>query len=517
MQIQKSFSKKHIMPSLFILFLIGCYSPERSLSLDPYNKPIVHIVESQYSLDSGKVLIKWEYIGSANVTAFEVRRRILGDFEVIARIPVEAETQEYAFVSSYQDDALIAGENVFYQIVAELASGGQELTQTKNVVIPGAQAQEIVRDPVNLSVQFRWLPDLTVASGYQVMRSVGRGQPVLVYETNTPTESSFVDNNIKSNEPYDYIVKTLTSSGKTLTSRSVTAHFYRLATTQPVETVNTDTERMRLSVGEPTTSGGTLALVAREKQLSLFQFRYQIGLSFDGSPRILRTLVGIAFPSALNFDPKSVDLAGPLTASSLAIFPRMYVGGILSNGQIDIVGFDMPLFNPVWSMPNTWSAPLGTTRLTLARDDQDRIYAAVGNELRVFSHFGGLLGNETLPGNVKDMSIQGDRIWIALENGRVERSGLVFNQGLLSTLAWQTVDLPMGSDIVAVSSNNFGQAFLLDAHNRKMIVVQPNGDSILHLTLPTSDYTYGDVVVDQSAGNLVQVTDGRGDIVTFIP
>jgi hypothetical protein len=517
MQTLKKILHKNLKLGLWMFVVLGCYSPERSLSLDPHNKPIVHILASEYNLDSGTVLIKWEYIGSAQITAFEVQRRILGDFEVVARINVDVAKQDYAFVSSYQDDALIAGENVFYQVVAELASGGQELTQTKSVVIPGAQALEIVRDPINLSAQFRWLPDLSVASGYQVMRSVRGGQSVLVYETNTPTESSFVDNNILSNDPHEYVVRTLTSSGKTLVSRAVTAHFYRLATTQPVETVRTDTERMRLSVGEPTTSGGTLAIVAREKQLSLFQFRYQIGLSFDGSPRILRTLIGIAFPNALNFAPTSVDMVGPLTTSSLSIFPRLYVGGLLSNGQIDIVGFDMPLFNQVWSMPDAWAAPLGTARIALARDDQDRIYAAAGNELRVFSYFGGLLGSETLPGIVKDMSIQGDRIWVALENGRVEHGVLIYDQGLLSKVQWEAVALPFGADIVAVTNNNLGQAFLLDAQNRNMIIVQPHGASILQFALPLSDYKYGDVVVDQASGNLVQVTDGRGDIVSFIP
>ncbi|MGA1197392.1 MAG: hypothetical protein ACO36I_12945 [Candidatus Latescibacterota bacterium] len=502
---------------LLMLLVFGCYSPERSLSLDPHNKPIVHILESQYNLDSGTVLIKWEYIGSTKVTAFEVHRRILGDFEVVARIVADGEIQDYAYVATYQDDALIAGENVFYQVVAELASGGKELTQTKNVVIPGAQALETVRDPINLSVQFRWLPDPNVASGYQVMRSVGGGQSVVIYETNSPTESSFVDQAIQSNEPYEYLVRTLTPSGKTLVSRSVTAHFYRLATTQPVETVLTDTERLRLSVGEPTTSGGTLAIVAREKQLSLYQFRYQIGLSFDGSPRILRTLVGIAFPSALAFSPKSVDLAGPLTLPSFSVFPRLYVGGLLGNGQIDIVGFDMPLLNQVWSLPNRWDAPLGATHVALARDDQDRIYAAAGNELRVFSSFGGLLGNETLSGFIKDMSIQGDRIWVALENGRVERGVLVFNQGVLSAVQWETVVLPLGAEIVAMTHNNLGQVFLLDANNRKMIVAQPNGTSIFQFGLPFGDYRNGDVVVDQSSGNLLQVTDGHGDIVSFIP
>jgi len=517
MPILKKLPLTNFQWSLWLLLIIGCYSPERSLSLDPHNKPIVHILESKYSLESGTVLIKWEYIGSSKVTAFEVQRRILGEFEVVARVNVDVEIQAYSFVSSYQDDALIAGENVFYQVVAELASGGKELTQTKNVVIPGAQALEIVRDPINLSVQFRWLPDLNVASGYQVVRSVGGGQSVLVYETNTPTESSFIDNTIQSNEPYDYIVKTLTPSGKTLVSRSVTAHFYRLATTQPVESVRTETERMRLSVGEPTVSGGTLAVVAREKQLSLYQFRYQIGLSFDGSPRILRSLVGIAFPSALDFAPKSVDMVGPLNLSSFSIFPRLYVGGILSNGQIDVVGFDMPLFNQEWSMPNTWTAPLGTTQIALARDDQDRIYAAAGNELRVFSYFSGVLGNETLPDVIKDMSIQGDRIWVVFASGQVARSTLVFNQGLLSPIQWETVTIPIRAEIVAVTHNHVGQAFLLDANNRKMIIVHPNGTSMLQFGLPFGDYENGDVVVDQSSGNLVQVTDGRGDIVSYIP
>jgi len=57
----------------------------------------------------------------------------------------------------------------------------------------------------------------------------------------------------------------------------------------------------------------------------------------------------------------------------------------------------------------------------------------------------------------------------------------------------------------------------LDAGARQIILLQPNGNQVLTLALPSGDYDQGDIVVDQTAGNLVQVTDGRGDITTFIP
>ena len=496
---------------------VACYGPERSLSLDPHNKPLVHILESKYDVTSGTVLIKWEYIGTEPVTTFEVRRRILGSFEAVARLDGNRDAPNYVVVSSYQDSALIAGERVFYQVIAQLASGGQEQTQTANVTIPGAQALGVVRDPVNLGVQFRWLPDPGIASGYQVLRTIGNGTATVIYETNDPSQSSFFDEKITRNEPHQYSVRTLTQGGKTLESRPISAHFYRQATTQPVETVRPETERMRLSVGEPTTSGGTLALVARQNQLSLYQFRYQVGLDFEGSPRILRTLVGIVFPNALDFKPTSTDLAGPLALSPLSIFPRVYIGGILGNGQIDIVGFEMPLFNRVWSMPYLWLAPVGTKNVVLARDDLGRMYAAAGNVIQAFSDSGGFLGTQSLAGNVTDMSIQGDQIWVVFDGKRLERGSLIFGQGALSGIILEPVALPPLASILALAHNSLGQVVALDMSQGELVLFQANGTQILKFALPPGDYQYGDVVVDQTSGNLVQVTDGRGDVITFIP
>lgn len=512
-------SHKSSFLRLFVVCILwlGCYSPERSLSLDPHNKPQVHILESTYDLVTGTVIVRWEYIGSEPVTAFEVQRRIASEFEIVARIEGNRDAPNYVFVASYRDDALVAGERVFYQIVAELAGGGRELTQTANVTIPGAQAIGVVRDPLNLAVQFRWQPDPTVGQGYRVVRTIGSGAPVVIHETDDPQESSFLDGGVTSNAPHHYQVLTRTPSGFSLVSRTVTAHFYREATTQPVETVRPETELMRLSVGDISISGGTLALIARASQFSLFQFRYQIGLAFDGSPRILRTLVGIVFPRVPEFLPKSVDIAGPLGASTASIFPRVYIGGILADGQVDLVGFEMPLFNQVWSLPNVWVAPSNASHIALARDSEGRIFAAVGNVMQIFSDFGGFVGTETLQGDVKDLSIQSDQIWVVLEDGQIQKGTLRFDRGALSHITWSSVALEASVFPVALSQNSLGQTFVLDANNREILMLQPSGQIALQIGLPPGDYTSGDVVLDQASGNLVQVTDGRGDVTTFIP
>ncbi|MBT4137653.1 MAG: hypothetical protein HOE48_07045 [Candidatus Latescibacteria bacterium] len=419
-------------------------------------------------------------------------------------------------MASYQDEALLAGESVFYQVVAQLSGGGRELTRTATVTIPGAQALSVSRDPVNLSLQFRWQPDVSVASAYEIYRQVGNGTLAKVYETDDPAASVYTDTDITSNQRHQYTVRTRTSTGKTLTSRPITSQFYRLATTQPVENVRPESERIRLDVGDVITSGGTLALVSRQSQLSLYQFRYQIGLAFDGSPRILRNLVGIVFPNAIDFQPLSVDLAGPVSTSAFSIFPRLFVAGVLANGQIDIVGFEMPLFNKVWSIPVVWDAPLGTTQVSLARD-QGRLYAAARHELQLFSEVGGVIGTAALARPAKDISVYNDQIWMVWEDGQVDVGNPVFQQGFLTSVEWHPVALANSSHAVAVSHNRSGQALVLDAGRNEVTLLQPNGQHVLSLSLPERDYFIGDLVVDQAVSNLVQVTDGRGDVSTFIP
>lgn len=501
---------------VFTTLFAGCYSPERSLSLDPHNKPLIHILDSEYDAATGTVLVRWEYIGSEPVTFFEIQRRIGSSFSAVARIDGNVEAPNYIFVSSYQDEALIAGESVFYQVIAELAGGGREITRTESVTIPGAQALGVLRDPINLSAIFRWQPDASVATGYEIYRRVGNGSNTKIYETNDPTASDYTDTDISSNQPHHYSVRTLTATGKTLESRSVSSHFYRLATTQPVETVRPESESIRLDVGDVTTSGGTLALVARANQLSLYQFRYQIGLAFDGSPRILRNLIGIVFPDVVHFLPQSIDFAGPVSSSAFTVFPRIFVGGVLENGQIDIVGFEMPLFNRVWSIPVVWNAPVGATEISLARDN-GRIYAVSGSELQLFSEVGGVIGNAQLDQTAKDISVQNNQIGVIWENGQISIGVPAFEQGFLTGIQWQTVNLPTTSKIVAVSHNSVGQLLLLDAGRSQIIVLQPNGNPLLTFELPGRDYDAGDLVVDQTVSDLVQVTDGRGDVTTFIP
>lgn len=499
-----------------VIFAIGCYSPERNLSLDPHNKPLVHVLESQYDLASGNVLVKWEYIGTEPVRNFDLQRRTTDAFEVVAHIDGNMENPSYTFTSSYQDEALWAGETVFYRIEAQLAEGGREATETVSVVIPGAQATGILRDPVNISVQFQWQPDPAVGTNYRVTRTVN-GIKTYVFDTENLSNTVYLDEDISSNALYSYEVETVTQSGRILKSRPLTAQFYRQATTQPVETVLTGSERLRLGVGEVTTSGGTLALVSRTNQIALYQFRYQIGLSLDGSPRVLRTLHAIDFPQTPVLDPLSVGFSGPLTIPSFLIFPRVYIGGILANGQIDISGFEMPLFNHVWSMSNDWVAPNGAKRVSLARDETERVYAAVGNELRVFSDFGSVLGNVFATQNIEDMTIQNNQIWLVLEDGSVIYGDVAFDQGILGQINWNPLFLPTGSSAVALSHNSLNQVAILDAGLNMVHLFNSDGSAVIDFGLPTRDYSTGDVVIDQSAGNLVQVTDGAGDITTFVP
>jgi hypothetical protein len=502
---------------LLSILLFGCYQPERSLSLDPHNNPVVHILDAHFDISSGKVEVKWEYIGDEPVTAFELARRLSGSFDLIYRADGNADAPSYVSVGTYRDADLLAGESVFYQITALLESGGKETTQVASVAIPGAQALGVVRDPVALSALFRWKPDPSASLGYRVVRTDGNDSISVIYETQDAAASSFLDEHIADNGQHFYQVHTLTQGGISLPSRSISSQFYREATTQPVEAVQPERERMRLSVGAAAISGGTLALVARQDKLSLYQFGYQVGVSFDGSPRVLRSLVGIAFPDLVGLAALSVDLAGPPISPSFSLFPRVYIAGLRGDGLVEIVGYDMPIFNRSWTVPDKWSAPSGTSLVALARDNQNRIFAVAGSQLRAYDGAGGIVGSQGLRSGATDISVQGDQIGVILDNGQIDIGQLVFVQGILQSISWRTVSAKALGQAAAISHNRSGQVLALDLTNRKLAVLGPNGELALSVSLPPGDYRLGDIVVDQVAGNLVHVTDGRGDITTFIP
>jgi hypothetical protein len=115
------------------------------------------------------------------------------------------------------------------------------------------------------------------------------------------------------------------------------------------------------------------------------------------------------------------------------------------------------------------------------------------------------------------MSFQGDQIWVVFDGKRLERGSLIFGQGALSGIILEPVALPPLASIIALAHNSLGQVVALDMSQGELVLFQANGTQILKFALPPGDYQYGDVVVDQTSGNLVQVTDGRGDVITFIP
>ena len=58
--------------------LAGCYNPQRDLSIDPYNTPLIHILDASFNIEdstTGVVVVQWEYLGQKRVENFVLQRR----------------------------------------------------------------------------------------------------------------------------------------------------------------------------------------------------------------------------------------------------------------------------------------------------------------------------------------------------------------------------------------------------------------------------------------------------------
>ena len=65
----------------------GCYSPQRDLSVDPYNSPVINLLNASYQPSDRAVVVQWEYLGKKPVASFVLERRGESLFRNLERAP----------------------------------------------------------------------------------------------------------------------------------------------------------------------------------------------------------------------------------------------------------------------------------------------------------------------------------------------------------------------------------------------------------------------------------------------
>ncbi len=491
--------------------LIGCYNPQRDLSIDPYNTPIIHILDAAYEADAGMVVVQWEYLGQKRVESFVLYRRDISIFRHIKRLPGADAQGEYATVGTFRDDELIAGERVQYRVAAEYSAGGLVRTSAAEVPIPGAGLREIRRDPVDLAVQLVWQVEVGEVVTYEVVRATLGGDYETIFVTQDPRQTFFWDRSVADNRPYTYVIKSRLSTGVQLTSRSVSMRFYREAGRHIVETLSDTSERMRLAAADSDGEADMLALIIRANQISLSRHRHTLNVDVPDRPQILRHLVGTSFPQLNDLVPQSVDLAGPSPVGQ-GDFQRAYIGGIDWGGRVVVVGIELINNTTVWRIPDNWVS--ASSHVRLAQDDQQRVYVATGEQLRVYSAAGFPVGTFALEyGDPIDIDVHNGIIWAAWANG-IQRGVLHFSGDVLSEITWDDVRHPQ-SEPRALTLNTAGQVFVLDRTHVR--VFRAHGEELLSWALPSGAFSAGDLTIGRSALNLVHLSDENGGVITYVP
>ncbi|MDP6039349.1 MAG: hypothetical protein QGG64_12420, partial [Candidatus Latescibacteria bacterium] len=416
-------------------------------------------------------------------------------------------------VGSFRDNALFAGERLQYRVIAQHSEGSSVRTSAMEIQIPGAGLREIRRDPVGLAVEVVWNTVGADVSGYEVLRTVSGRDAQTVFSTNDVQQTSFWDRSLVDNRSHTYVVRSILTSGVELTSRSLSAQFYRESGRHSVETLRSSEERMRLSSADPLGSSDMLALIGRANQLSLSRIRHTISVNLEGIPRVSRRLVGISFPALSDVTPQSIDLAGPPLTGIPVVFPRAYIGGLDSFGRVFVVGVSLVQNTIVWQLPDNWVSR--SDRVRLAHDGEQRVFVATDGQLRVYSSLGFALGAiDLLDGDPIDIAVHDDVIWAVWEN-RLRKGILQFSTGTLSNIVWEDVTMSGQDQPRALTLNAVGQAFVL-AGNR-VEAFNADGSPLLAWIVPQGVFTASDVAIGSSGSNLVHLSYNGGEVITYVP
>lgn len=507
----------HLLFMCAMGLLIGCYNPQRDLSIDPYNTPLIHILDASYNVEEntwGVVTVQWEYLGQKRVENFVLQRRDISDFRNIELSSGADDNGKYATVGAFRDEKLIAGERLQYRVVAEHSEGGLVSTSAVEVPIPGAGLREIRRDPVALAVQLVWHDEGNTARSYEILRTPEGGDKKILAVIQSRAQTSFWDRSISDNRSYTYAIRSMRvsrsplSTDVRLTSRSVSVQFYREVGRHIVEALSGTNERMRLAAADSDGEADMLALIVRPNQISLSRLRHT--LSVDIPNALSRHLVGTSFPRLNDLVSQSVDLAGPSLAGQGA-FQRAYIGGLDRSGRVVVVGIELINNNTVWRIPDNWVS--ASSHVRLAQDDQQRIYIATGGQLRVYSAAGSPVGTFDLEEDPVDIAVHNGVIWAAWAN-RVQRGVLRFSGEVLNNIAWEVV-LHTQIEPRALTLNAAGQIFVLD--RRQVRVFQTDGTPLLLWALPSSAFSAGDLTIGGSARNFVHLSDESGGVITYVP
>ena len=500
----------HLVFACAVGILIGCYNPQRDLSIDPHNTPLIHITDVNYDTNTGMVIVQWEYLGQKRVENFILQRRDISGFRNIERSSGADANGKYATVGTFRDGDLLAGESVQYRVVAEHSEGGLVHSSDVDIPIPGAGLREMRRNPIALTVQLGWQVEAGEVVTYEVVRAPAGGDYETIFVTQDPQQTTFEDRSVTDNRSYTYAIRSRLSTGVQHTSRSMRVQFYRETGRYVVAPLHSGRERMRLSTADPYNEADMLALIIHTNQLFYLQHTLSVDMPNTLSHRLVRTDA----PNTSYFLPQSVDLVGPPLAGRDDATSRAYIGGTDSIGRVGVIRIEWSRNSTgIWA-PSHLNWVSTSSYVRLAQDNQQRFYIATDGQLRVYSVERSLVGAFDLEyRDPVDIAVHNGVIWIAWANG-IQRGVLHFSGEMLSNITWDVVLHPQ-IEPRALTVNTAGQVFVLD--RTQMRVFRTNGEALLSWALPSGAFSAGDLTIGSSSPNLLHLSDENGEVITYVP
>jgi hypothetical protein len=504
-----------------LLLLSGCFSSERDNLQDPANTPILQLGDVIFDNATGKVVVSWSYIGQGAISRFNIERRIAGAFEQVGTLPGvpggRLERQSLVF----RDENVPAGERMFYRIAVPVDGGVGVLTKARGVTAPGARLVSITPNSEDGNIRISWRTSDDV-DGVEVYRTTGN-EDVLVFQTDDARERTFVDEGLQGAVDYHYYVKTRLP-GYTLNSISASGSFFGSGSLTQVGLPSNAQQQSFIVV--PRLSTSSSLNVYHHGADATIEHRYTVtssrggvsrgGLSTSRNGPVAREDRELA-PSTLSVDTPGRELRVPFTSEfgSFTLTIELFISGISS--QTGDVVLNAHSFGSTPDLSHRWSNEAGVTRTCLSTDPiSGSIYLVSGRTLRILDSEFVPSAEFEVPYEPAGIEVGRTALWMAVPSpGRLLRGERTLSMNIPTEIVWSEVNLPAGSDPVALSSNQAGQVFVLDSALRRVHVLSPEGEPLFYWDLPDRQFDRGDIGV--IARGEAFVLDNAGTIHSYLP
>lgn len=465
--------------SLCILFLCsfimgGCDS-RRDLPTDPVIAPVIVPFDLAYDDQTGTVVLDWEYLGVNPPVRFRFLRveregiRFLdwADLPMSSR-PVE-ERADVWDMDPVVDAVPNAGEEYAYIMRTETAFERSSESPLGQVQIPGARLENIVLHSESSTATIKWSIPTGAPRQMELLRQVSDEAPLVVHQSNRLTDTTFVDVLPEGNVTYRYVLRNSMDHGVVLDSRAFILQTYpQLSAFQVSEPLDT---HVFLTPSMNFTSD-ILVLLANENFVAV---------------RGLRVTGYVPDPQELPLQNREQLNLGSLSVSVTPIGkPRMtrtlLVGILPERRDVQLSAFVLDRDNFVeipWQY-QAWSVDNPNMSTTTFVGPDGTIWVGVGKVLRAFRSEGdGVVEvghfDLNISGGLKDLIAFESSLWIVTTDGQVLKSS--FMQDAIdgaTSLAWESVALPAGAQVMSISGHD--QAiFALDHATGRVLVFDFDG------------------------------------------